>query len=39
MTPRRKSVTASVLPPVVTHCLLKPLVLASEGGRGVSEEM
>lgn len=38
MTPFRRSVTASVVPPVVTHCLLKPEVLVSEGGKGVREE-
>jgi hypothetical protein len=32
-------VTASVVPPVVTHCLLNPLVLASVGGSGVREEI
>jgi hypothetical protein len=38
-TPRRRSVTAMVVPPVLTHCLLKPLVLASLAGSGVREEM
>lgn len=37
-TPRRTSVTARVVPPVLTHCLGKPLVLSSDGGSGVIDE-
>jgi hypothetical protein len=32
-------VTATVVPPVESHCLLKPEVLAALGGSGVREEM
>lgn len=39
MTPRRKSVTAKVVPPVETHCLLNPEVLVSDAGNGVRDEM
>ncbi|KAI7197876.1 glycoside hydrolase [Hortaea werneckii] len=35
----RNSVRANVVPPVVSHCLLKPDVDVEEGGSAVSEEM
>jgi len=37
--PRRRSVTASVVPPVVTHCFENPDVDSAVAGSGVSEEM